>query len=134
MDRYHKAMTLTPVGSQLVGAGVLAKLFRGLGEPTRLALLLHLLAGERCVSDLVAAVGGSQSNVSGHLACLKDCGIVVDRPGERRQVLYRIAQPELFDVLAGAERLLEATGSSVEFCVNYRRPSPESADVAQDSR
>lgn len=118
----------------LVGADVLAKLFRGLGEPIRLALLLHLMEGERCVSELVAAVGGSQSNVSGHLACLKDCGLVVDRPGARRQVMYRISQPELFDVLAGAEGLLKATGSSVEFCANYSRPARTTSEVARGER
>lgn len=114
---------------QLIGAEVLAKLFRGLGEPIRLALLLHLMDGERCVSDLVSAVGSSQSNVSGHLACLKECGLVLDRPGERRQVMYRIAQPELFEVLTGAEGLLSATGNSVEFCGHARLPGSNNADV-----
>lgn len=123
--------TLSP--AQVVGTEVVAKLFRGLGDPTRLALLLHLMEGERCVSDLVAAVGGSQSNVSGHLACLKDCGLVTDRPGERRQVLYRISQPELFHVLAGAERLSNATGSAVELCANYRQ-TPATADTVDVGR
>ncbi len=83
-----------------------------------MAILLELLAGERRVSDLVDAVGGSQSNVSGHLACLKDCGLVVDRPGERRQVFYRLAGPEVSDLLAAAERLLSANGTAIELCRN----------------
>lgn len=99
-------------------ATLAARLFRGFAEPTRLAILLALLEGERCVSDLVGAVGGSQSNVSGHLACLRDCGLVVDRPGERRQVFYRLAEPEVVELLQAAERLLVATGTAIELCGN----------------
>jgi len=95
-----------------------ARLFRGFGDPTRLAILQALLDGERRVADLVEAVGGSQSNVSGHLACLRDCGLVVDRPAERRQVFYRLAHPEVVDVLRAAGRLLGATGDAVELCRN----------------
>ncbi len=106
------------VTSQAAPASLAARLFRGFADPTRVAVLLALLEGERCVSDLVDTVGGSQSNVSGHLACLKDCGLVVDRPGERRQVFYRLAQPEVVELLQAAERLLAATGTAIELCRN----------------
>lgn len=95
-----------------------AKLFHGFADPTRLAILLALTEGERRVVDLVREVGSSQPNVSGHLACLKDCGLVVDRP-EGRQVFYRIALPEVYDVLRAAERVLAATGIAIELCPNY---------------
>ena len=97
---------------------VAARLFHGLSDPTRLSLLLALLDGESRVSDLVVAVGSSQSNVSNHLACLRECGLVVDRPAERRQVFYSIARPELFEVLAATERLLAEAGHEVRLCTN----------------
>lgn len=106
------------ITSQAAPATLAARLFRGFADPTRVAILLALLDGERRVSDLVDEVGGSQSNVSGHLACLKECGLVVDRPGERRQVFYRLAQPEVVELLGAAERLLAATGTSIELCRN----------------
>lgn len=93
-------------------------MFHGLADPTRVAILLELLDGERRVSDLVAAVAGSQSNVSGHLACLKECGLVVDRPAERRQVFYRLANPEVVELLVAAERLLSANGTAIALCRN----------------
>ena len=95
-----------------------ARLFRGFGDPTRVGILVALLDGERRVSDLVEQVGGSQSNVSGHLACLRECGLVVDRPGERRQVFYRLAHSEVVELLRAAEALLAATGAAVELCRN----------------
>ena len=57
-------------------AAVRARFFRALADPSRLVLLEALRRGERCVSELVEATGLSQSNVSGHLACLKECGLV----------------------------------------------------------
>lgn len=93
-------------------------MFRGFSEPTRVAILLALLEGERRVTDLVEQVGTSQSNVSGHLACLKECSLVLDRPGERRQVFYRLASAEVGELLQAAERLLVASGTAIELCGN----------------
>ena len=91
-------------------------MFRGFAEPTRIAILLELLEGERRVGDLVELVGSSQSNVSGHLSCLKECGLVVDRPGARRQVFYRLAGPEVAELLLAGERLLAANGETIALC------------------
>ena len=96
-----------------------AQMFRGFSDPTRLAILTELLAGERRVVDLVAAVGGSQSNVSGHLSCLKECGLVVDRP-EGRSVHYRLASPAVVDLLRQAESLLAEIGEHVALCRSPR--------------
>lgn len=100
--------------------GVAAQLFRGFADPTRLAILLELLAGERRVVDLVAQVGGSQSNVSAHLACLKGCGLVTDRP-QGRAVLYRLASDHVVELLRQAETLLGEIGHEVALCDTYRR-------------
>lgn len=101
---------------------VAAKLFRGFGDPVRLGLLLVLADGEQRVTDLVQLVGGSQSNVSGHLACLKDCGLILDRP-VGRQVFYRLANAEIFGLLRAAETLLAATGTQVDLCSRYEAPA-----------
>lgn len=98
-----------------------AKLFRGFADPTRLAVLGELAQGELRVTDLVARLQGSQGNISGHLACLKECGLVADRP-EGRQVFYRIARPEVVAVLRSAEELLAVAGHEVELCPNYEEP------------
>lgn len=115
-------------GSAPVGPSLGAKLFRGFADPTRLTILLTLLEGERRVVDLVREIGCSQANVSAHLACLKNCGLVADRP-EGRQVFYRIALPEVYDVLKAGEDVLAATGHAIALCPNYgpeeRRPGSE---------
>lgn len=97
------------------------KLFRGFADRTRLAILLELVPGELRVVDLVRRLDGSQGNISGHLACLKECGLVEDRP-EGRQVFYRIATPEVLVVVQAAEQLLAVTGNAVELCPRDESP------------
>jgi ArsR family transcriptional regulator, cadmium/lead-responsive transcriptional repressor len=81
-----------------------ARFFRVLGHPTRLGILERLLEGPHTVSELVEAVDASQSRVSNHLACLRWCGFVeTERRG--RQVIYRLHDPRVRDVLDAARAL-----------------------------
>lgn len=95
-----------------------AALFRGLADPTRLRILLELQAGERRVVDLMQRLGLPQSTVSTHVACLRDCGLV-DSRAEGRQSFYRLAVPELRDVMDAAEAVLARTGGVVALCARY---------------
>ncbi|MGY4713040.1 ArsR/SmtB family transcription factor [Mycolicibacterium sp. CBM1] len=95
-----------------------AALFRSLGDVTRLAILRRLACGPARVTDLVDEVGLAQSTVSKHLACLKDCGLVESEPLGRAS-LFRLVQPAIVDLLAGAEVVLTATGHAVAGCPNY---------------
>lgn len=93
-----------------------ACLFRSLGDPSRLAILRHLLLGEHRVVDLTAHVGLAQSTVSKHLVCLRDCGLVTSRPQGRASV-FSLTHPELvLKVLGSAEEMLAATGDAVTLC------------------
>src|SRR3546814_18025081 len=84
-------------------AALAARMFRGFADPPRVAILPELLPGARRVSDLVDAVGSSQSNVAGHLACLKGCGMVVDR-ADRKSVVLGKRGPGSVD-LGGGRRI-----------------------------
>jgi len=105
-------------------------LFRGLADPSRLAILLELRKGERRVVDLVAAVGLAQPTVSGHLACLRDCGLVDWRP-VGRQSYYRLAVTELDELLRAAEQVLARTGDAVQLCPNYGTAAADPAGAPQ---
>src|SRR6266508_3196789 len=65
------------------------RLFRALGDETRLRLLEQLHGGEQCVCDLTDELEASQSRLSFHLKTLKDAGLVTDRR-EGRWVYYAI--------------------------------------------
>lgn len=95
-------------------------LFRGLADPTRLAIVERLTRGEARVVDLIGELGLAQSTVSAHLACLRDCGLVAGRP-EGRQMFYALTRPELMELLSSAQQLLAATGDAVALCPVYGR-------------
>lgn len=100
------------------GLDAAAVLFRGLGDPGRLAILRHLVLGEHRVVELTEHLGLAQSTVSGHLACLRGCGLVTSRAVGRAS-LYSLAQVELMDLFAAAEKVLAATGDAVMLCPTY---------------
>lgn len=76
-------------------------------DPTRHALLRELLRGDRCVGDLAAATGHSQSNVSHHLRQLRTCGVVAyERNGKENH--YRLAHAAVADALTAIDRAAAA--------------------------
>jgi DNA-binding transcriptional ArsR family regulator len=75
----------------------IARRLKAMADPTRLHLL-HLLAeGELCVGDLVARVGGTQANVSKHLAVLRAEGLVRPRR-EGMNVFYTVEDAAALEV------------------------------------
>lgn len=95
-----------------------AKLFRGFGDPTRLSILESLREGEKSTSQIVKEVGQSQSNVSNHLACLLDCGLVKNRR-QGRNIYYSLSDRKVLKILEESDLLLSEIAHRVYECVNY---------------
>lgn len=70
------------------------RLGRAMADPTRSRILLTLLEGPSYPAVLSRELNLSRSNVSNHLTCLRDCGIVVAEP-QGRQTRYEITDPHL---------------------------------------
>lgn len=96
-----------------------ACLFRGMSDPSRVAILRHLLLGEHNVNELTRHLGLAQSTVSKHLTCLRDCGLVESRPSGRASVFSLTHPDAVLKVFAAAEELLAATGDAVVLCPTY---------------
>lgn len=75
----------------------IAEVLKAMADPTRLKILHSLHNGERCVSDILQSVGGSQANVSKHLSVLKRAGLV-DCRREGLNVFYRIIDEGVFTI------------------------------------
>lgn len=117
-------MESSPSGTDTTVLKPAAALFRSLADPTRLAIVQHLSRGEARVFDLCTSLGLTQSTVSGHLSCLRECGLIDYRP-VGRQSFYRLTRTELLDLLAATETLLTATGNAVDLCPTYgNQPAP----------
>lgn len=100
-----------PLATDLV-----AKYFRGLGDPSRLRILELLRSEEELsVGELVDRLGLPQPKVSNHLACLRWCGFIEARR-EGRTVYNRIADPRVVGMLDLAESLLANNVEHVAAC------------------
>lgn len=91
-------------------AELVAGRFRVLCEPMRIKLLDHLRDGPATVTELQAAIGASQQNVSKHLGVLLSAGMV-SRTKQGNFSRYEIADSavfELCDLVCG--RLREQVG------------------------
>ena len=100
-----------------------AKLFRGFADPSRLSILEALRDTHLTVSEIVESTGLSQSNVSNHLSCLHDCGLVV-RDQKGRYVEYRLSDLRVRDMLKTAEELLADVARGVYECTRYDAEQP----------
>lgn len=95
-----------------------AKLFRGFGDSSRLSILEALLEGPKNVSDIVHATGLTQPNVSNHLGCLRDCGLV-SMQQQGKYVIYQLSDPRVNEILNLASSLLADVAQGVYECTRY---------------
>jgi len=86
-------------------ARAVARMFAALGEPTRLKIATHLLAGPSHVGALAEVVGEPMVNVSHHLGVMRQAGVLEDEK-KGRQVFYRF-RDGVFE--AGGEDGMAAT-------------------------
>ena len=76
---------------------LIAQRFRLLGEPNRIKLLDALRHGPATVTELQAATGASQQNVSKHLGMLVDSGMV-RREKQGTRAVFSIIDESLFSL------------------------------------
>jgi DNA-binding transcriptional ArsR family regulator len=101
---------------------LVAKYFRGLGDPIRLRILELLRSdGELSVGALVDRLALPQPQVSNHLACLRWCGFVEARR-DGRAVNNRIADPRVAAMLELAQSLLADNAEHVAACCRIEEP------------
>ena len=76
-----------------------ARALKSISHPLRLKILCVISDQEACVQEIVEAVGTSQSNVSQHLAILRDKDVLVTRKDANR-VYYRIGDKRTLQLIA----------------------------------
>ena len=72
---------------------------KAMAHPLRLKILCLLGNEEVMVQDIVEAVGTSQSNISQHLAVMRERGLIASRK-EANKVFYRIEDPRILKMIA----------------------------------
>lgn len=98
------------------GDEIVAKYFRVMGDPLRLAVL-RLLSdhGEQSVDELRQALGCKQARLSNQLACLRWCDFVTTRRDGNR-IYYGIAEPTIPELLRLADVALRNQAERIAAC------------------
>jgi DNA-binding transcriptional ArsR family regulator len=110
------------ISIQLQRLSLKAKLFRGLGDSTRLSILECLREGEKSASQIVEETSQSQSNISNHLSCLLDCGLVKNRR-QGKSIFYSLGDKKVSKILEESDDILSEIAHRVYTCVNYSKES-----------
>jgi len=97
-----------------------AKLFRGFGDMTRLSILESIIDEEKTVTKILEDVKQSQSNVSNHLSCLSECGLVKSRKDGKYR-LYSIGDKRIVKLLKESDSLLSDIAAGIYACMNYKK-------------
>ena len=83
------------------------RLFKVLGDESRLLILQALVYGERSVSEILERTGLAQTLTSFHLRILREAGVLAT---ERRGpfIYYRLADPSLPNLLEACAKYAES--------------------------
>ena len=86
-----------------------ARALKAISHPLRLKILCVVGGEEICVQDIVDAVGTSQSNISQHLAILREKGVLVTRKDANR-VFYRVGDQRTLQLVGMMREVFCGTG------------------------
>ncbi len=108
--------TEVKVGRESEDMCLLARIFNGFANSTRLSILLLLVQrGEMKVGELVSELGAPQPRISDHLRCLAWCSYVKVRR-EGRNAYYSVADERVLEMLRLGEAMLKDNFEHVESC------------------
>jgi DNA-binding transcriptional ArsR family regulator len=88
-----------------VNLGTLTRVGTALADPTRRRVLVHLIDAPGYPTEMAEAFGITRANLSNHLTCLRECGLVT-ATAEGRRIRYDLADQRLADglrILAGLD-------------------------------
>ncbi len=111
----HPRPAIPAVPDYPAGRDLLARFYRALGDPTRLAMLAFCAETERTGNECVVHAGLSQGRVSAHLACLVSCGLLeVRRAG--RYAYYQVTDPRVTELVATAVGMVSDHAATIAAC------------------
>ncbi|MCY0858808.1 MAG: metalloregulator ArsR/SmtB family transcription factor [Sulfolobaceae archaeon] len=94
----------------------LESLFSALSDRTRLNIVLYLIEkGESNIDDISKSLGRSQSLISHHMACLRNCGIVKVRKNGKYS-LYSISNEDIITLIKIALNHVKKYSQSILSC------------------
>lgn len=120
--RVGRPMIIEPEPVALSDTELVARLFRALGDATRLRIIELLLEeGELHQMEIVRRLGATQARISEHMVCLTWCGFVSTRI-EGRRTLYRVSNRQVRTLLDRAHSFLGQNEAPIASCRTLDQP------------
>ncbi|QDP39357.1 ArsR/SmtB family transcription factor [Radiobacillus deserti] len=94
------------------------KFLHGFANKTRIQILDCIKQQEKTVSQIVEELSGNQSNISQHLSCLKECGLIKGRQ-EGKYTYYSLRNQQVLDLLSMFDTILEDIGENIANCEHH---------------
>jgi rhodanese-related sulfurtransferase/DNA-binding transcriptional ArsR family regulator len=101
-----------------------AHIGKAVSSPQRIRLLELLAQGEHSVEMLAAQAGSPIANTSHHLQALRSARLV-DARKQRTHVIYRLAGPEVLELVQALRRVAQARSAEVDDLIQTYLVSPE---------
>jgi ArsR family transcriptional regulator len=95
-----------------------AKFFKGLADKSRLEILECTLNGKKTVTEIIEMTQLTQSNVSNHLSCLLECGLVV-RNRHGLHSYYAASSPEVERLIDVMKSIVSQRSRELFECTRY---------------
>lgn len=111
-----------------------AHFFKALGDPTRIRILQLLRQGKPLtVSEIYQGLGQAQNLISHHLACLRNCGLVMAHR-EGKQVYYRLRSPRVAELLDLVDTYIREVLEGILACEVVAEEEPRNSRVLRNRR
>jgi DNA-binding transcriptional ArsR family regulator len=94
------------------------KFLRGFGDRTRILILESIQHSEKKVSQIIEEVQASQSSVSQHLACLKECGLITGRQ-DGKYIYYSLSSEKIRQLLDVFNEVFAEVQTNVACCERH---------------
>ena len=104
-----------------------ARFLRGLSNKVRLTILELLKVSEMTVNEIVSSSKMSQSSISQHLSCLKECGLGTARQ-DGKYIYYQIKNPYILELLSLVDHIVEETKDDIITCKYHNNLRMDDAD------
>jgi len=95
-----------------------AKIFKGFADQSRLSIISAILNGPRTVTEIVETTNLSQSNVSAHLSCLLECGLI-KKEKRGREAFYESSSKDVSDIINYVKKIVKKNSKAIYNCTHY---------------
>jgi len=112
-----KIMNILPAKVKSLPTRKISQMFRMMGQPTRLRIVLAIGLGEACVCHLETALEMRQAYISQHLMALRRAGLVRSRRAGRN-IFYSLTHPELLAIIQQSGVAMGFMDSAINYVSN----------------